>query len=194
MAGKNLRSHLAGLIVGRKHTGKSTYANSVAKDYYESHPGKKVCIIDVNGSPAYGEHKWITEKEFPRWTKGIYRYYNSDHAVMWDTLVKYFKNGLIIFEDCTKYIPANVPPKIKGILVDHRMWEADVLFTFHSFKRIPPFFWEMASMVTILKTQEEIETARNRSLIPNYDAVLTARKKVMAHKSEYFNLTVKTLI
>jgi hypothetical protein len=188
------RLNMAGVIVGRKGTGKSTFLNERAKAYYKAHPDKKVLIIDVNGSPAYKEHPELDHTKFARWNKGVYRFYDSDHKKMFDYICKHFKNGLIILEDCTKYIPANPGGQVKALLVDHRMWNADLIFTFHSFKRIPLFFWEMVSYVTILKTQEDFENSRNKVNIPNYEAVAAARKKVIAHKNPYYNLTVETLI
>jgi hypothetical protein len=192
MTGK--RANVAGIIVGRKATGKSTLACGYAEAYAKAHPEKKVLVIDVNGAPAYKHIPELTEAQFPRWRKGLYRFYLSDHARMFDLIEKHFRNGLIVFEDCTKYIPANPNQQIKAILVDHRMWNADLFFTFHSFKRIPNFFWEMTGFVVILKTQEEFNTSKNRNAIPNYEAVAAAHARVMKHKINYHHETVETLI
>ena len=185
---------MASLLVGRKHTGKSTEANRIAKQYAAKHPSKKVLIIDVNGSPAYREHgPPIDRPMFRRWKSGVVRFYESDHAEMFAFIIANFRNGLIIFEDCTKYIDANPSKQIKTFLVDHRMWEADLLFTFHSLKRVPNFFWEMTSAVVLKKTQEE-EKEWLKKPIPNKTDLLAAWRRVQAHKSEYHQETVQTLI
>lgn len=188
------------IIVGRKGTGKSTYANKRACAYPST---KKVLIIDVNGSPAYAKHTQINDQTLlsSRWKKGVVRYYNSDHDVMFENIIKHCndfmnkKQGLlIVFEDCTKYIDANPNKQVKSFLVDHRMWNADLMFTFHSFKRIPPFFFEMCSYITILKTQENFETPRNENMIPNFEELKHARRKVMEDINPYKYITVATLI
>ncbi len=187
------RGHLAALVVGRKRTGKSTRTNEIAKAYYAKHPGKKVLIIDVNGSPAYREHQEINREQFQRWTKGIKRFYESDHAEMFAFIIKWFRNGLIVFEDCTKYIDPNPNKQIKTFLVDHRMWDADLLFTFHSLMRVPKFFWEMTSYIVLKKTQDEEAEILKRP-IPNKPDVLAAFRRVQAHKNPYHDETVETLI
>jgi hypothetical protein len=187
------RGHLASLVVGRKRTGKSTYTNKLAKDYAARHPGKKVLIIDVNGSPAYKEHQQIDREQFKRWNKGIKRFYESDHEEMFAFITQHFRNGLIIFEDCTKYIDPLPSRQIKTFLVDHRMWDADLVFTFHSLMRVPKFFWEMTAYIVLKKTQDE-EKELLRRPIPNKPAVLAAWRRVQAHKSEYHDETVETLI
>lgn len=188
------------IIVGRKGTGKSTYANKRACSYPKD---KLVLIIDVNGSPAYAKHTQIDDNILlsGRWKNGIVRYYNPDHDLMFNNIMAYCnthkpkkKGILIIYEDCTKYIDANPGKQVKSFLVDHRMWNADLIFTFHSFKRIPPFFFEMCSHITILKTQENFDTSRNQNTIPNYDALLAARNAVMSDPNPYTYITVETLI
>jgi hypothetical protein len=188
---KEQRLNHAIIMAGRKGSGKSTELNRIAEKY----PGdKKVLIIDVNGSPAYAQHEKITYQMFMRWKKGIKRFYDSDHKRMFDFIMKHFKNGLVIFEDCTKYIPANPDQQLKTFLVDHRMWNVDLVFTFHSFKRIPNFFWEMTSYIIIKKTQERFDTRKNMDSIPNYEDVAKAREQVMRNKNPYYHLTVETLI
>jgi hypothetical protein len=191
------RINHSSIIVGRKGTGKSTTANNLAVEYARR-TGKKALIIDVNGSPAYKDHPLLTTHQLKTWKPDantrVARYYLQDHKEMFQAITDHFRNGFVVFEDCTKYIDPNPSRQIKTFLVDHRMWNVDMLFTFHSFKRVPNFFWEMTNYVIILKTQEEFETARNRSIIPNFEKVKEAREKVMKHKSDYYNLTVETLI
>jgi hypothetical protein len=184
-------SHHTTLVIGRKHTGKSTYLNRIAKSYPKD---LKVLIIDVNGSPAYAEHPEIKISQIRQLESGIVKLIGTPKKDDLLAIAKHFRDGLIVFEDCTKYIEGNVAPEIKAFLVDHRMHRADLIFTFHAFRRVPPFFWEMSSYVTIMKTQEQIDTSRNRNNIPNFDEVYNTWKEVMASPSEYENATIETLV
>lgn len=188
---KTTRGHLASLIVGRKRTGKSTAANALAVKYAKANPTKKVLIIDVNGSPAYREHEQIDRAKFVRWVKGVKRFYESDHEEMFAFISKHFRNGLIIFEDCTKYIEANPSRQIKTMLVDHRMWDADLIFTFHSLARVPPMFWEMTAYIVLKKTMDTENQIKSRR-IPNLPGVLAAWHRVQNHANEYHSETVET--
>jgi len=154
----------------------------------------KVLVLDVNGSPAYDGFKEITLPQVKLLKTGIVKLMGTPTDETLKVIAENFKDGLVIFEDCTKYISGNVRPEIKTFLVDHRMMRCDLIFTFHSLKMIPPFFWQMISYITILKTQENFINAQNANRVPNYDKVAEAYKKVNAHASDYYSITVETLV
>lgn len=183
--------HYSAIVVGRKGVGKSTYNNSVAVKYPRA---KKVLIIDVNGSPAYNAHRQIEVKDIRGFRTGIAKILGTPTLETLKIIAKYFRNGLVIFEDCTKYIEGNVHPSIKEFLVDHRMFNCDLIFTFHSLKRVPPFFWEMISYCVLFKTAETFESARNKNVIPNYESILSAFRRVNKAKDIRYNETIETLI
>lgn len=181
--------HHTSLMVGRKATGKSTKLAAIARKYPKS---KKVLIIDVNASPAYNEFREIQVKDIPRVVSGVVRLIGTPDEETLTKIARDFRDGLLIFEDCTKYISGHPSREIKTFLVDHRMYKCDLIFTFHSIKFIPPFFWQMTSYVMLCKTQEQLDTPRNRQVIPNYDVMLKAFKEVEANKDQYYSKTVST--
>lgn len=202
MEGKDLRPNEAMIIIGRKHTGKSTLANAIAKGY--ARPFRKVLIINVNGSPAYSAHQRIGYEKLKRWRSGgIYQFYDRDHEAMFDFFLDHYDpevrkfSGLIVFEDCTKYIDFNPSKQIKSFLVDHRMWDADLLFTFHSLSMVPQFFWKMTTKIILLKTQDIMTPSRAREYanrIPNWTAVHQAHERVMKSDNPFAHEIVDTLI
>lgn len=189
---KTRESHTASIIVGRKHTGKSTMLADIAGKYQHG----KVLIMDVNGSPAYNHIKPCTIDQVKRWKSigGVAKLVGTPAEETLTVIAECFRGGLVIFEDCTKYISGNVPPAIRAFLVDHRMMRCDLIFTFHSLKMIPPFFWQMISYITILKTQENFIGPQNKQRVPNYDKIAEAYAKVNAHPSDYYSITVETLV
>lgn len=193
------RQNEAMIIVGRKHTGKSTLANEIGTKFIKNNPDKRCLVINVNASPAYDRHPLITYEGMKRWKKGCYQFYDSDHARMFEFLLSNFDprekkfNGLFIAEDCTKYIDPYPDKKIKSFLVDHRMWNADMLFTFHSLMSVPLFFWKMTSRVILLKTQDVIDNSFARR-IPNWRQVGPAHERVMKSSDPYYHEVVSTLI
>ncbi|MGB4987979.1 MAG: ATP-binding protein [Pyrinomonadaceae bacterium] len=197
-----MRANEAMIIVGRKHTGKSTLANKLAEGF--ARPKKRVLIINVNQSPAYSKHKLITYDKMKRWRSGgIYQFYDRDNDAMFDFLINWFDpvkrkfNGLIVFEDCTKYIGSNPNKQILSFLVDHRMWNADLLFTFHSLAMVPPFFWRMTTRLILLKTQDIMTKANERGFenrIPNWKEVKPAYDRVAANPDPYAHEVIDTKI
>lgn len=179
------------LVIGRKGVGKSTYLAAIAKKYPKT---SKVLIIDVNGSPAYNAYQQIQINQVKSLKSGIVKLIGTPTKDVLKKIATDFRNGLIIFEDCTKYIEGNPIPEIKTFLVDHRMYNCDLIFTFHSLKRVPPFFWEMTSYVTLFKTLENFDNGTNRNRIPNYENILKAFKKVNSHNDDRFKITVETMI
>jgi hypothetical protein len=203
------RANEAMIIVGRKRTGKSTLANKISKGL--AAPYRRVLIIDVNGSPAYSAHEQIFYDKLKRWRHGgIYKFYDPDHERMWKFLTSHYGpqyspegrkigdkpfHGLITFEDCTKYIDPNPSKQIKTFLVDHRMWDADLLFTFHSLSMVPPFFWKMTSRLIILKTQDTAgQLKRLEDKVPNFGEVYEAHCRVMKSEDPHAHEVVETLI
>nr|WP_276898481.1 hypothetical protein [Pedobacter kyonggii] len=182
--------HYSAIVVGRKGVGKSTYLAKTASQYPAS---SKVLIIDVNGSPAYYSFQTIEPKDIKRFRSGHAKILGTPTPETLAIIAKDFRGGLIVFEDATKYISGNVHPSIKAFLVDHRMYHCDLVFAFHSLKRVPPFFWEMISYCTLFKTAEVFDkTFKNR--IPNYEIIQKAYDKVAASKDIRFNITVETLV
>lgn len=184
-------SHSAGIIVGRKFTGKSTRLAKIASSYPRD---SKVLILDVNQSPAYNKFPEISISQVKGFKQGVVKLLGTPTEDTLKTIATQFRGGLVIFEDCTKYISGNVKPEIKAFLVDHRMWQCDLIFTFHSLKMVPPFFWQMISYVEILKTQENFNNPVNKNRVPNFEKVLEAYNKVNAHPDNYYSLTVETLV
>ena len=167
------------VVIGKKKVGKSTFLNSQAEAYAKK-TGMKVLVVDVNGAPAYAHHQLLSCNNFPVWCKGNYngvkRFYLKDKPQMMDMIVEHFRDGLIIFEDCTKYIRGRVPDNVMELLVDHRMWNADIIYTFHSLMKIPPSFWDLVNLVTVFKTNDVLEGNDNKynARVPNYPAIKKA--------------------
>jgi hypothetical protein len=196
------RERVASLIVARKAEGKSYDANQLALQYSAAHPDSAVLIIDVNCSPQYNAHRPVTMDEGIRLIRGIGRYMGTptekELVLLSDTLInnskkgKFF-NGMIIFEDCTGYISGNPRPVIRQFLVNHRMAQVDLVFTFHALSMVPPFFWKMTSYIWLKKTQDILQE-KDKYRYPNFNELRAAHAHVMASKQQYYGEKVDTMI
>lgn len=190
------RTNITGILVGRKATGKSTYLAKLAKGF-STRTGKRSLIIDVNGAPAYKDIPLLDEKGFSTWNSNsslrVAKFYLSDEDKMLGLIADNFKNGLLVLEDCTKYIPSNPPQNIKKMLVDNRMLNLDLFFTFHSLRKVPPFFWDLVDTIVLGKTQDRLRPS-DVDRYPNFYAIQKAFEEVQRSKDQYIKRTVNTLI
>jgi hypothetical protein len=188
-----MRSNLVSLIVGRRYTGKSTLCKKMALWYAEK-TKKRVLIIDVNGAEVYDDLQHLSENQFKTWCNDdaneyskVACFYLSDEDYMMEIISQNFKNGAVFFEDCTKYIEAKPKKIVKKFLVDCRMWNADLFFTFHSLISVPIFYWTMTNKVFLLRTNDILEKKDNFFIrrIPNYMAIKEGMLKLRKDKAEY---------
>lgn len=184
-------------MVGRRATGKSTYLKESAEGFAKR-TGKRALIIDVNNSPAYSHLPLLSESEFLAWRGNssirVARFYLPKQMNrMLNLIEERFVNGLLILEDCTKYISANPPEQIKSLLVDNRMKNVDLFFTFHALYQVPPFFWTLTDILILKKTQETLD-ASDRKRYPNFIELQKAFAKVQSSKNEYITEIVNTRI
>lgn len=197
--------HKLMIMVARKASGKSTYLNNLAEDYVKANNQKKALIIDVNFSPAYDKHINLSPRNFEKWCNDINfwryrrvkRFYMQEHKEMFKLMADNYRNGLIVFEDCTKYIRSNIDLEMLKFITDHRMMQCDLVFTFHSIQRVPKQFWEMATHVIIGKTQESFDLLSDREIQRRYPNGMEIKKtwlEVMASEDNYIKKVVRTLI
>ena len=189
-------------ICGRKGTGKSTLLASLATNYIAGNAaanggqGKRVLILDVNGSPAHAHLPRLSTDQLIAWKPGgslkIATYRHEDRKFMMATVATHFRSGLLIMEDVLTYIGSNPNETTRRFLVDHRMADLDVLYTYHSLLYIPPFFYQFLAYIILLKTNDIEKKLHNATKIPNLPAVMAAYMAVNAHPSPYHNITIPT--
>jgi len=188
-------------IIGRKHTGKSTFAHSFFKGYNLKQD--KVLIITETDPGAYSKIKRIDNIEkLKAWKCGVLKYYDFDAENDFKMLIDVYKlaadnrlsDGLIIFEDCTNYIDANPHRVVKKFIVNHRMYHLDLIFTTHSLAFLPKFCRRMVSTITIFKTLDTFSKGEDlRSLhYPNAQNIYRAWVEVMNSPDEHYCITIST--
>lgn len=188
-------------IIGRKHTGKSTFAHSFFKGY--NLKKDRVLIITETDPGAYSKIKRIDNIEMLRaWKSGVLKYYDFDCEDDFSMLIDVYKlaaadvlnNGLVIFEDCTNYIDPNPHRVIKKFIVNHRMYRLDLIFTTHSLAFLPKFCRRMVSTITIFKTLDTFSRWEDLRALgyPNAQNLYSAWVQVMNNKNEHFSITIST--
>lgn len=190
------REHTTGIMIGERATGKSTDLLKLAKGYVDK-TAKRALILDVNGAPAYKDLPLLTVGELQKWRHGnepsIARFYLKDLDRMFAIVEENFRNGFLVFEDCTKYIDANPSRAIKSFLVDHRMMGLDLFWVFHSVGSVPPFFWKMTNYIILKKTVETFRPG-DKYKYTFFSELLKAHQTLSKSKDRYKSIVIQTNI
>lgn len=179
------RQNLVGLIVGNRGTGKSTFIKKII----DKHP-KKVLVYDTDDNPIYQDYPNISPKLLPRWKANTKRIIDTDYEVVLQNLDE-VNNALIVFEDATKYTGNATPQLLKKLILASKQRNLDLLFTFHSFRRILPDFYTFSNYMEIFKTGEDIKQFKAK--IPNFEKVQEVHNEVESHTNRFFHKTVRLI-
>lgn len=133
------------IILGRNGTGKSTFAQGIIKEM-----GRRAVVITLNGTPKiWRQYPAIDPSDPKAWDfKGIVNVYYMQHE---DDTMKYihtyFRDGILLFDDCRGYIKSNVDSDVylKRLLIDFRHKMLDLFFVAHAPTDVPPRVWAFYS-------------------------------------------------
>ena len=184
------RINLVNIIVGKRGTGKSHFfLKKLLPKYQKMHPRQRILIMDTLDHPAYRDIPRITSGMLARWRGGgVYRIFGEDEQVILDAIEKHTRNALIVFEDASKYIDANLPDKVNRFVLDSKQKNLDLIFMFHGFSYCPPKLWRIADNVIIFKSDNP--DFRKKEIVA-YEDVKTAWNKVMTDSNRYAQKTVR---
>lgn len=175
-------------LLGRRGVGKTTYLKNGIDTYLAADPYKKVLIVDTVDHPSYQDIPLIDLELLKRWKRpAVYRIYGRNTEEIIDTINDNFKNGLLIFEDASKYIPKKLEDRDKALVYDSKQKNADVLFCFHGFKATSPDLFTMLDNWVVFKCDHP---STRKSVMTYYDEMLELWERVMKHESRYYNETI----
>lgn len=174
------------ITIGKRGTGKTTLQlKRIAK-----HP-LKTLIIDTIDHHAYRQYRAIPPIAIDDkiWKKGTVRVFVSDFKEVFHQLTNNVSNAYIVFEDCTKYIRYNVNDDIRKFIVDSKQKNIDLCFIYHGFGMVQPDMFRLADSLTILKTNENINTYKSK--VPNFETVKVVNELIQKSSNPYIYRTVR---
>lgn len=159
------------VVLGATGTGKTTAVKNVLRA-----SERRTLIISLDGSEWQGLP--VTE------LRSAQDYAFTDIRVhLWDpkrslSVLRYFRNGIIVFDDCRGYFRSNTSDNLHKFLILMRYSGVDIFAIAHGFTEVPPVFFTFATDFILFKTLDSI--TRRRQYISNYNAVETKVKEVNA--------------
>lgn len=184
-----MRINLVTMVIGRRGTGKTYYIRQALEMYRKHHSQKKILVMDTFDNPGYSLFANIDIDLLMRWKNpNTYRIFGSNTDEIFSAIQTHFYNGLIVFEDASKYIRRQLPDDVRKFILDSKQKNIDLIFVFHGFSYAPPEMWRIVDAVTIFKCDNP---AYRKMDIVNFDEVDAAYQRVMSDKNKYAKETVR---
>lgn len=180
------RVNIVSVIIGGRGTGKTTY---LKEKILKVNRLPKVLVMDTFPHPSYEDFQIIPGEKLRLLKKGNKRVIGSNTNENLDAINQYYKNGLLVFEDCTKYIKANVQDSVRNLLIDSKQKNLDIILMYHSIGQTPPDIFRLCDFVVLFKTGEQWDNSWKK--IPNAHEVKNAFEKVNEHPSKYHHITIR---
>ena len=185
-----MRINNVGLIEGKRGTGKSTYLLNLINHYWRVHKSQKILVVSMINQPAYLDIPKIDIDLLSRWkSPAIYKMYGSNTEDILQAIEEHFKNGLLLMEDATNFIPKSIPKEVRRMIIDTKQKNVDMLMTFHGFMSTPPEIIRYADTITMFKT--DTPETRKDVIGAYYEDVLKAYNEIMKSTNPYINKTIK---
>ena len=175
---------MVSILCGNRGVGKSTYLIKGIEKHQ-----KKVLIYDLDDNEMYHQYQLITPDVLSRWKGGVKRIISPDTDLVLESITDHVWNSMIIFEDATKYIESDPPKTIRQLVIASKQRNLDILFTFHTYRSIPPKLLSWADALVVFKTGEDINQFKNK--IPKFKQVQAVHQKVEQHKSRFYHQTIQ---
>lgn len=186
------------LLAGTRGTGKTDFIKKIVKS---SNLPKKL-IVDTFDSPVWHDLKthdhpdWKDNKvpvvelsKLKYWKSGTYRIYSSDTDTMMSIIQTDIQNCLLVLEDATRYVRANLQKDVRYFVYDSKQKNLDIVFIFHSLASIPLELARISDLLVIKRTSEALTSSlKNRFPVGDFEK---AFKEVNNSKDRYHHKTIR---
>ena len=175
------------VLLGTNGTGKTTTLKNILRA-----SGKKCLVITPD------DREWLEYPETPlrRGVVSDFQYQGIRRHIVRPKhtleVLKYFRNGIIVLDDCRFYLRATTDQEIHGLIIRRRQRAVDIFVVGHGFTEVPPVFFTFATDFILFQTRDNIR--RRKDVIRNYEAVLAKTDEVnaislgrRAHPRDYYD-------
>lgn len=152
------------LVIGGVASGKTTFIFNNLKKLKE-----KCIIYDINREEIYKKLPVVSLEKIGIIKKGKWRNICKDPDIFFSTILKKYRNGILICDDFDRY-QSVITDDIRSLVIGYRHLGLDVILVFHSLARVLPIVYENCSDIFLFKTSEQPD--RSIYKIPNYEKVI----------------------
>lgn len=174
------------VAVGMPRTGKTVELIKIYEKLAEIHA---VVLFDFSNESKYKGYPVISSTTIKtagdQLPKGIYRFASKDVKRSLVFFGEYLRNAVLVFEDATSYVPANLPDYLVDLVSIRSQRGLDLFFVFHALRMIPPRIATLCNYILIKKTGDSLKKLKNLESLPYPEKVINAWKKVQADPNPF---------
>lgn len=178
------------IVLGTNGTGKTTFVKKLVISELKKKDSHVLIVVP-------DDMEWNTvEYVHPKFPGRINNYVGVRKIIyypgIFNLIYAKFRNGLIVFDDCRKYIPPQVLDEgLRSIMIRRRQIMCDVVAVTHGFTQVPPEMFTFSTHLVLFRTLDNID--RRKNCITNFDEAKEAvsRINVKALKSPHHYEIIK---
>lgn len=160
------------VLLGTNGTGKTTLLRHILES-----SGQR-CLVITPDDVEWGDYPLTdlrTADDFK--FDGICRHIFNPHKEC-GTLqrIAYFKQGIIVFDDCRAYLKSSTHDAIHELMIRRRQREVDIFAVGHGFNEVPPVFFTFSTEMILFRTTDNI--VRRKNCLKDYEAALQAQQRI----------------
>lgn len=170
------------LIVGKKHSGKTSDAKRLA----EKTPLKTI-VVNTTRHPAYSDFEEINAEQLKTWNGKrcvVLIADESEADKVAKILDEYQGNAFVIFEDARKYVRQDLGKPFERLIINHRMRCFYLVFMYHFLKQVPPNIAGNYEVMYLHKTNDG--SVNLGAKYGNWDCINRKREQINRNKNEHY--------
>ena len=153
------------IIIGYNGTGKTTLSKKIVMEALKHN--QRVLIVTPD------DIEWRTIPLVHHRHKHHIQTYTGARRIIYEdeetlkSIINYFDNGLLLFDDCRSYLTSNTNADLHKLLIRRRQKMIDIVAVGHGFTEIPPKFFTFASDIALFSTKDNIK--RRKDVLKDFD-------------------------
>ena len=169
------------LMAGLSGVGKTWQFLKILNAYLHG----KGLIFDWQKEIKYDQFARIPVNKIRKQKSGIYKVQTLEWQDVIVQVSKYFRDGVVAFDDAGGYLPKMEYTPMLNILIGKRHYHLDVILMFQSLNRVPPYVLENSTKLMLFKTNDNIKGSVIEK-IPRPDLVTQAFRRVEASPDPHY--------
>lgn len=179
------------MVIGANRTGKTTLLKQIL-----AMSGQRALVVtpdytEWNDKDEYGNEKYplnLLQTRDDYVFDGIQRHVFGPRTL---SALTAFKKGIIVLDDCRKYLNDRTDEAIHGLMIRRGQREIDFIAVTHSFQEMPRRFFTFTSDIFLFQTKDNLDT--RRGVIQNLEELrkIQAAVNQEARKNRHYYTHIK---